>query len=76
MEFMIKGDLKGVLKASRPTVGKPSPLNSRLVVKMGSDVAEGVAYLSSKSIVHRDLAARNCLVGENYVVKVAACRYP
>lgn len=38
---------------------------------MGSQVAEGMAYLEDRSIVHRDLAARNILVGDDLVCKVA-----
>jgi serine/threonine protein kinase len=41
-----------------------------LLAKMGSDVAEGMAYISSIKIVHRDLAARNCLVDSDWTTKV------
>jgi serine/threonine protein kinase len=32
-------------------------------------IASGLAYLVSQSIVHRDLAARNCLVSDKIVSK-------
>ena len=46
-------------------------LTSAHLIYMGSQVAEGMAYLEDRSIVHRDLAARNILVGEDLVCKVA-----
>lgn len=46
-------------------------LTSAHLIFMGSQVAEGMAYLEDRNIVHRDLAARNILVGEDLVCKVA-----
>eukprot|EP00055_Hartaetosiga_balthica_P015802 m.96159 g.96159 ORF g.96159 m.96159 type:complete len:597 (+) comp8963_c0_seq3:70-1860(+) len=70
MEFMSRGDLKEVLRHSRPKGDQPSPLTTRRLVNLATDVAEGMAFLASMKIVHRDLAARNCLVAEDYTVKV------
>lgn len=46
-------------------------LTSAHLIYMGSQIAEGMAYLEDRNIVHRDLAARNVLVGEDLVCKVA-----
>ena len=45
------------------------PLSGDLM-NMACDIADGMAYLTSKRHVHRDLAARNCMVDANLVVKV------
>uniref|UniRef100_A0A3Q3EZV0 non-specific protein-tyrosine kinase n=1 Tax=Labrus bergylta TaxID=56723 RepID=A0A3Q3EZV0_9LABR len=60
-ELMSKGSLKSYLNR----------LFLSHLIYMGSQVAEGMAYLEDRNIVHRDLAARNILVGEDLVCKVA-----
>jgi len=39
-------------------------------MKFAWQIADGMSYLSSRSIIHRDLAARNVLVGERETCKV------
>ncbi|CAH3158960.1 unnamed protein product [Pocillopora meandrina] len=39
-------------------------------MKFAWQIADGMSYLSSKSIIHRDLAARNVLVGQKETCKV------
>uniref|UniRef100_A0A3Q3WWU3 Tyrosine-protein kinase n=1 Tax=Mola mola TaxID=94237 RepID=A0A3Q3WWU3_MOLML len=64
-ELMSKGSLKSYLAAEAQV------LTSAHLIYMGSQIAEGMAYLEDRNIVHRDLAARNILVGEDLVCKVA-----
>ncbi|XP_035511900.1 LOW QUALITY PROTEIN: tyrosine-protein kinase Srms-like [Morone saxatilis] len=65
-ELMSKGSLKSYLASAEGQV-----LTSAHLIYMGSQIAEGMAYLEDRNIVHRDLAARNILVGDDLVCKVA-----
>ncbi|CAN9515236.1 unnamed protein product [Ophioblennius macclurei] len=65
-ELMSKGSLKSYLSSAEGQV-----LTSAHLIYMGSQIAEGMAYLEDRHIVHRDLAARNILVGDDLLCKVA-----
>ena len=41
-----------------------------ILLKLCSEIAAGMTYLSGKQFVHRDLAARNVLVSDKIVCKV------
>ncbi|KAM3870919.1 tyrosine-protein kinase receptor TYRO3 [Diretmus argenteus] len=70
LPFMKHGDLHTFLLLSR--LGEqPFDLSLQTLVRFMLDVARGMEYLSSKSIIHRDLAARNCMLDENMTVCVA-----
>ena len=60
---------------ARPNEISPVPsLSLYELLDICSQVALGLAYLSSLKFIHRDIAARNCLVGGDdteLVVKVA-----
>ena len=55
---------------NRPRSDRPASFGQKRLALMGADIAAGMAFLSSMTIVHRDLAARNCLVGDGLVVKI------
>ena len=76
MEYMKNGDLNGFLQnyedislADDPTTDLI--INIHILIKMSSQIANGMKYLSSKNYIHRDLAARNILVGEEFKVKIS-----
>ncbi|KAM9777689.1 tyrosine-protein kinase receptor TYRO3 [Neosynchiropus ocellatus] len=70
LPFMKHGDLHTFLLLSR--LGEqPFDLSLQTLVQFMLDVARGMEYLSSRSIIHRDLAARNCMLDENMTVCVA-----
>ena len=76
MEYMENGDLnqylqKYELATSDSSVILPNQLPSSVLVYMVVQIASGMRYLASLKCVHRDMATRNCLVGQDYVVKIA-----
>ncbi|NXR17592.1 CSF1R factor, partial [Cinclus mexicanus] len=46
------------------------PLNLSDLLQFSSQVAQGMAFLSSKNCIHRDLAARNVLISDGRVAKI------
>ncbi|XP_068685602.1 tyrosine kinase receptor Cad96Ca-like [Montipora foliosa] len=79
IEYVPYGDLLGYLRKSRglhdtyykdPDIKPQTSLTSQQLMKFAWQIADGMKYLSSRSIIHRDLAARNVLVGERETCKV------
>ena len=50
-------------------VRKNRNLPKQQLMQFCSDIASGMAYLSSQNVFHRDLAARNCLLDSRLRVK-------
>ncbi|KAF7257332.1 hypothetical protein EG68_05908 [Paragonimus skrjabini miyazakii] len=81
VEYAPHGNLRDFLRARRQPANSleavrlaklPHPYLSKLnLLEYGLQVALGMDYLASRSVVHRDLAARNILIGERFVVKIA-----
>ncbi|XP_067099870.1 tyrosine-protein kinase receptor TYRO3 [Osmerus mordax] len=70
LPFMKHGDLHTFLLLSR-LGDEPFTLSLQMLIQFMLDIARGMEYLSSKSIIHRDLAARNCMLNESLTVCVA-----
>jgi serine/threonine protein kinase len=64
-EWVARGDLYHVLR------NEQNKFSLLKLVEMMCDVAKGLAYLHSKSIIHRDIKSHNLLVSEDFNVKLA-----
>ena len=75
MEYMENGDLNQFLlwhhfTATHPP-GTSEEISPQILLSIAIQIAGGMSYLASQNYIHRDLASRNCLVGKDYVVKIA-----
>ncbi|CAL8071911.1 unnamed protein product [Calicophoron daubneyi] len=81
VEYAPYGNLRDFLRARRrPSTQTEAAILAQLphpellrsdLLDFGLQVARGMEYLASRSVVHRDLAARNILIGNHFVVKIA-----
>lgn len=62
-EFASRGDLRGCISG-------PDLKSLSMRLKIGLDIASGLAWLASHGIVHRDLKLPNLLVFDDWTVKV------
>ncbi|KAF0691527.1 Aste57867_17278 [Aphanomyces stellatus] len=67
IEYMNVGDLRDYLTRSQPSILKD--WSTKLA--WATDVAEGLVYLHSMSIIHRDLKSRNILLDTTKPAKLA-----
>ena len=75
MEYMEEGDLSQFLQRYSETTNAPTSSQTQIptsaLVHMSIQISSAMKYLASLNFVHRDLATRNCLVGRNFVIKLA-----
>ncbi|XP_028765905.1 serine/threonine-protein kinase STY46-like isoform X2 [Neltuma alba] len=64
-EYMFGGSLYEFLHTQKAVLTLPS------LLRVATDVCEGMKYLHQNDIIHRDLKTANLLMDENRVVKVA-----
>jgi len=66
LELMQRGSLTDVLQSKQYS----QDIDLALSIRVLSDVARGMAYLHSKSILHRDLKSSNILLDVSWNAKV------
>ncbi|XP_072016476.1 muscle, skeletal receptor tyrosine protein kinase-like [Amphiura filiformis] len=79
LEYMGQGDLQEFLQSHHPysshkrskNNGPKYVIDTSVQLRMATQVAHGLVYLTEKKFVHRDMATRNCLVNNNMDVKIA-----
>jgi serine/threonine protein kinase len=71
MEYLNLGDLHSYLIASAPTPDAPGGLVVSELVDICRQIASGVQYLHSLSIIHRDIATRSIMLGSGPTVKLS-----
>ena len=75
MEYMEEGDLSQFLQRYSEITNAPTSSQTQIptstLVHMSIQISSAMKYLASLNFVHRDLATRNCLVGRNFVIKLA-----
>lgn len=64
-EYMCNGSLLEFLRN-----GDGKNLVFEDLIDIAFQIASGMEYLESKSLIHRDLAARNVLIGKNNIAKI------
>jgi hypothetical protein len=64
-ELMVNGDLRKLLRSSRPHKAERRTLEVTPLdmVAVAAKVVSAMAFLEERAVIHRDLAARNVLVG-------------
>lgn len=59
VELAEKGNLRDYLRGCRASKTQPQGISIPVMADLALQIASGMAFLESKSVVHRDLAARN-----------------
>eukprot|EP00051_Salpingoeca_urceolata_P010320 m.125929 g.125929 ORF g.125929 m.125929 type:complete len:644 (+) comp16665_c0_seq1:154-2085(+) len=67
VEFMMYGDLRGILKAYR---AKSLGMTGLEQLRIAQQMALGMEYIADQGYVHMDLASRNVLVNEGSIIKI------
>lgn len=79
VEFMYHGNLLNYLREERTKrinkldndLTSEIDVTSENMLSYAWQIASGMEYLASNTVVHRDLAARNILVGHDHLVKIS-----